>query len=105
MLIQNQHSTRKVSAARGIPRGARTVVGQVNSLAVPSQVSLLGLSRTHLLGTQGPRASDKKVPLCTQEGSCRGAPLGPGPLLQWKILQVPEQQHCSLWHERPHSQV
>lgn len=96
MLIQNQHSTRKVSAARGIPRGARTVVGQVNSLAVPSQVSLLGLSRTHLLGTQGPRASDKKVPLCTQEGSCRGAPLGPGPLLQWKILQVPEQQHCSL---------
>ena len=83
MLIQNQHSTRNVSAAMGIARGARTAAEQVSSPAMPSQVSLSGLSRTPLLGTQGRRASDKKVPLCTQEGNCR-----PGPPWAWASTVV-----------------
>lgn len=79
MLAQNQLSTRKVSAAMGLPRGARTAAGHVSSLAVPSQVSLLGLSRTSLLGRRVPEPQTWKSHPAPRREAAEWVPLGPGP--------------------------
>lgn len=78
-----------MSGATGVPQGEGTAAGQV-SCAVPGV--LVGSQQSTLsgdTGSQGLRWEDA---------------LGLA-VLQWKLLQVPEQQFCCLWHESPHSQV
>lgn len=80
---------KEVSAATGVPQGARTAAGQV-SCALPR---VTGSQQSILFGeteSQGLKWEGATLPLAWA-------------VMQWKLVQVPKQQLCCLWHKSPHS--
>lgn len=69
MVTHTQHRTRRCQQPQVYLKERGQLLGK---WAVPSQVCWLGLSRTPFLGTQGPRASDGRMPLASLccSGSC-----------------------------------